>query len=342
MKPDRSSLSYLAWFFGTVLALLFAAIALSLFFKPLSGDLTRIGRWAERDFAPSRSQPAGPIRANGPFRAGQQVLVLGDSFSHPNVWQSYFSESGGLETLSFQFKDAGCIENWLNWVIEQNGPGSQIVIIQVAERSFLPVFRNYRTCIRSTPMASEVTINNARTKSLISDVTLDASYLFQTTANTLRMRWQSGRTSSGEVINVPLSNAELFSNRQPNRLLYYAEDDNKKSWSPKDIHAAIENLTLIQSRLSKNNLRLVVALVPDKSTVYRPYMLVEADKIGYPDIFSTIVSAGINSVDLLGLFQQKVASNVDLYLPNDTHLSASGYQLMGSAIADRVKHADAK
>lgn len=342
MKPDSSSLSYLAWFFGTVLALLFSAIALSLFFKPLEGDLTRIGRWAERDFGPTRSQPVVPIHANGPFRKAPQVVVLGDSFSHPNIWQSYLAESGGLEALSFQFKDAGCIDNWLNWVIEQNAPSSQTVIIQIAERSFVPTFKNNRTCIRSTPVAGEVTVNNVRTKGLMSGVTLDAGYLFQTIANTLRMRWQSGRISSGEVVNAPLSLSTLFSNRQSNRLLYYAEDDNKKSWTPKDTQAAISNLKQIQNRLLEKNLRLLVVLVPDKSTVYRPYMLVEADKTGYPDISSALVNAGINSVDLLGLLQQKVASNADLYLPNDTHLGGTGYQLMASAILERMNRADKK
>ena len=342
MTPDRSSLSYLAWFFGTVLALLFSAVALSLFFKPLEGDLTRIGRWAERDFGPTYSQPVVRIRANGPFRTAPQVVVLGDSFSHPNIWQSYLAESGGLETLSFQFKDAGCIDNWLNWVVEQNAPSSQTVIIQIAERSFVPTFKNSRTCMRSTPVAEEVTLGNARTKGLMTGVTLDAGYLFQTIANTLRMRWQSGRISSGEVVNVPLSRSTLFSNRQSDRLLYYAEDDNKKSWTSKDTQAAISNLRRIQDRLAEKNLRLLVALVPDKSTVYRPYMLLEVDKTGYPDMATALANAGINSVDLLRALQQKVVSNADLYLPNDTHLGNAGYQLMASAIFERINRADKK
>lgn len=340
MKPDHNLLSYLAWFFGTVLALLFSAIALSLFFKPLEGDLTRIGHWAERDFAPTRSQSAVLIRANGSFDKTPRVLVLGDSFSHPNIWQSHLAESGGFETLSFQFKDVGCIDNWLNWVIEQKASSSPTVIIQVAERSFVPIFRNDRTCMRSTPLAETVTANTAKAKGLMSGLTLDAAYLFLTLANTLRMRWHNGRISSGEVINVPLSQSTLFSNSKSGRLLYYAEDDNKKMWSQKDIQMAMSNLKRIQNRLAEKNLHLLVALVPDKSTVYRPYMLAEADKTGYPDISSALVNAGINSADLLGLFHEKVAGNADLYLPNDTHLGGTGYRLMASAIHEQLKRAD--
>jgi lysophospholipase L1-like esterase len=36
----------------------------------------------------------------------------------------------------------------------------------------------------------------------------------------------------------------------------------------------------------------------------------------------------------LGFFQQAVGKTVDLYLPNDTHLSTQGYKLMASKVAD--------
>jgi lysophospholipase L1-like esterase len=79
-------------------------------------------------------------------------------------------------------------------------------------------------------------------------------------------------------------------------------------------------------------------IVPDKSTIYRPYMLDDVGGGGNPDIISAAVSAGINSVNLLDLFRQHIVSSVDLYLPNDTHLSVSGYELMGTAIAERIKN----
>lgn len=339
MKPDRNSVVYVAWFSGTALMLLLAAVGLSLFFKPLSGDLTRIGKWSERDFGPTLLQASPVIRGNGPLLTHQQILVLGDSFSHPNIWQSSLSASSKLDTLSFEFKDVGCIDNWLNWVTAQAASGVQTVIIEVAERSFVPVFRSDRRCVSSIPVAS-ATAEKTRPTSLVRGITLDAIYLAQTAANTLRMRWQAGRINSGEAVNVPLSNANLFSNIQANRLLYYAEDDSKISWTQQDIAAAVENLKNIQNRLGK--LRLVIVVVPDKSTVYRSYMLRAATTAEYPDIFSSIAAAGVDSVDLRSLFQKNVASTIDLYLPNDTHLSPSGYRMMASAIAERLQTAGEK
>ncbi|MDI1270357.1 MAG: hypothetical protein PSV40_14825 [Polaromonas sp.] len=339
MKPDRNFVVYVAWFSGTALVLLLAAIGLSLFFKPLSGDLTRIGKWPERDFGPTLLQSSPVIQANGPLLTHQQILVLGDSFSHPNIWQSYLFESSKLETLSFEFKDVGCIDNWLNWVVAQTASDVRTIIIEVAERSFVPVFRSDRRCASSTPLASAAP-DKTRSTSLIPGVTLDAFYLVQTAGNALRIRWQAGSINSGEAINVPLSNANLFSNIQANRLLYYAEDDSKKTWTQQDIAAAVENLKNIQNRLGK--LRLVIVVVPDKSTVYRSYMLRAAATAEYPDIFSSIAAAGVDSVDLRNLFQKNVANTIDLYLPNDTHLSPSGYRIMASAIAERLQTAGEK
>lgn len=339
MKPDRNFVAYLGWFSGTALVLLLAAVGLSIYFKPLSGDLTRIGKWAERDFGPTLMQESPVIRPNAAALTHQQILVLGDSFSHPNIWQSYLFESSMLETLSFEFKDVGCIDNWLNWVSAQAASNVQTVVIEVAERSFVPVFKNERRCVVSTPVTSAKS-GKATSTNLLSGITLDVTYLLQTAGNVLRMRWQTGRINSGEAVNVPLSNASLFSNVRANRLLYYTEDDSKISWTKQDIADAVENLQKIQGRLG--NIHLVVAIVPDKSTIYRPFMLEAARQAQYPDIFSFIAEAGLSSVDLRSLFQKNVERTTDLYLPNDTHLSASGYRLMAAAIAQRLKSAGGK
>lgn len=342
MKPDSSSSSYLAWFLGTLLALLLMSAGLSTYFEPLTGDLTRIGRWSEREYGPTRSQPAHPILANGQAGLSPQVLILGDSFSYRNIWQSQLAEIGKIEPLSFQFKDVGCIDNWLTWLAEKRYFDARTVIIQVAERSFVPVFGNKRTCPRSTPLPTAIQSKAKENSVDFPGMTLDAEYILRTAANTLRMRWQEGRVSSGDVVNVPLATAKLFSNRQANRLLYYAEDENKKAWTPKDIDFAVGNLKLIQDRLLRDELRLVVAVVPDKSTTYRPYLLSEAEKNGYPDIFAAIEAAGIESVDLLTGFRRKVGVSVDFYLPDDTHLGSSGYRVMATEIAERLKFLDKK
>lgn len=340
MRLDRNFVSYLGWFFGTALLLLVVAVGLSIYFKPLSGDLTRIGKWAERDFGPTLFQEYPAIRANDSELTNQQILVLGDSFSHPNIWQSYLSTSSKLNTMTFEFKNVGCIDNWLNWIDSKKAASNlQTVIIEVAERNFVPVFRSVKRCAASTPVASD-TSKKTRPSGLMPVITLDATYLLQTLGNAELLRWQEGRINSGDAINVPLSNASLFSNRWSKRLLYYAEDDDKKSWTQIDISTAVENLQKIQKRLEET--QFIFVIVPDKSTVYRPYMLDASVYAEYPNLYPFFKASGVNLIDLRTLFEKNVASTTDLYLPNDTHLSPSGYRMMASAIADRLHLAGTK
>lgn len=334
MNSNRISISYLAWFIFPVLTFFVIAIPLSMFFEPISGDLTRIGYWSERDFGWNKPQLAISVRANGASISNPQVLVLGDSFSHPNIWQSYLAESGHLEILSFQYQDVGCVDNWRKWITEKRYPMMRTVIIQTTERNFVPLFRNLNKCTSRVPKPFEIAVKKINTARSHTGLTLDAGYLLPTFANMLWTAWSDGRIVSGEVINVPLTTGKLFSNNKSNRLLYYAEDESKLGWAKKDIIAAVVHLKIIQDDLAKKGLRLVVVVVPDKSSVYRQYMVNEASRDGFPDIFAQLKDAGVNSLNLLSLFQQEVGETVDFYLPNDTHLSTQGYKFMASQIAD--------
>lgn len=338
MRNTPNAWRYIVCFIAIALTLFVIAIGLAWFYRPLSGDLTRIGHWSERDFAPRHLQPSSPSASvsagRTPTTSG--LLVLGDSFSHPNIWQPYFSKSSSLPTYSFQYKDVGCIDNWLNWLVAANKTGSRIVVMQVVERSFLAVFRNERTCAPTRVEITNGAENGPRAEVADRGLDLDAGYLFQTSLNTLRMRIQNNRLTSGGVVNVPLSSGAFFSNKISNRLLYYAEDDSKYTWRRSDIDASIQNLKKIKSRLADMNIRFILVVVPDKSSVYRPYMQNALVTARPPDVFAAINNAGLDSVDLSSLFAQKVGGSIDLYLPNDTHLSVAGYKFVGEAIAAAI------
>jgi hypothetical protein len=337
MKTDHSSLTYLKWFAFPVLAFLAAAIPLNLYFEPIAGDLTRIGRWAERDYGWNRQQPSVTVQANGSSVRGPQVLVLGDSFSHPNIWQSLLAESRHLEILSFQYEDVGCVDNWLQWVKEKHYPSANTIVIETVERSFIALFKFRNSCGKLLPKSFEMAEKTVTPVRPQRGLTLDATYLLPTAVNSLHVAiMKVGRVTSGETVNVPLVTNTLFSNRRSDRLLYYSDDDLKLGWSESDIAAAIKNLKRIQADLEARGFRLVVIVVPDKSSVYRPFMADKADNRGFPDIFRQLQVARVNNVDLLGFFREEASETVDLYLPNDTHLSTQGYKLMAAKVADEA------
>ncbi len=336
MKLDRISFKYLMWFAFPVFTFYLIAIPLSIFFAPVSGDLTRIGDWSERDFGWQKTQPTVVVHVNGVPNTDPQVLVLGDSFSHPNIWQSALAQSRNLQILSFQYQDVGCVDNWLHWVGEKHYPNVHTVVIETVERGFVTLFKDLNTCANRMPKPTQIAGTVLTPTRPHKGLTLDAAYLASTGFNTLRAASGDGRIVSRNVINVQLSTDKLFSNRKADRLLYYSEDELKKDWLKKDLATAVGKLKSIQTDLEKKGLRLVVIVVPDKSSAYRHYLADEASRDGYPDVFGQLKAAGVNNVDLLNVFQQAVGKTIDLYLPNDTHLSTQGYKLMASKVADEA------
>lgn len=58
------------------------------------------------------------------------------------------------------------------------------------------------------------------------------------------------------------------------------------------------------------------------------------DLAGYPDIFDELRKENVDFIDLLSHFRARLDSTVDLYNPNDTHLSVQGYLAMAEKVAD--------
>lgn len=334
MNSSRASFSYLVWFAIPVFAFFVIAIFLSTLFEPISGDLTRIGHWAERDFGWNKPQSEIEVRENGGAISNPHVLVLGDSFTHPNIWQSYLAESRDIEILSFQYQDVGCVSNWVNWVSEKRHKNVRTVIIQTVERGFVPLFRNLKTCTSRIPKPFDISMKKIISPRQKNGLMLDAGYLLPTAVNLIKAAIDDGRMVSSGVVNVPLSSDRLFSNRKANRLLYYEEDELKNGWSKVDMANSVAHLKQIQDEFEKINLRLVVIVVPDKSSAYRQFFANEAEQVRYIDISELLNAAGVQNVNLLSSFQHAVGEVADLYLPNDTHLSTQGYKLLAKKVAD--------
>ena len=79
------------------------------------GALTRIGYWPAKLFAPKSYQPSVDIKSNGD--SNSQVIVLGDSFSNKNIWQSYLQEKRKIDIQTYHFSKVGCLDNWLKYII---------------------------------------------------------------------------------------------------------------------------------------------------------------------------------------------------------------------------------
>jgi lysophospholipase L1-like esterase len=73
-------------------------------------------------------------------------------------------------------------------------------------------------------------------------------------------------------------------------------------------------------------LKVSFLVIPDKSTAYANE-IIPKDLLPKNNFWSEIQTSA-NFVSLLDEFQEAAATIVDFYLPNDTHLSTSGYQYL--------------
>jgi hypothetical protein len=328
---------YICQFFIAFLYIFIPTSIYSWWVEPLHGDLTRMGRWSEHDFGPNADQPVIQVEASGKFISNPDILVLGDSFSASNLWQSVLSREQ-KKTIKTSNYNGNCIPNWINYSITQST--SSIVIIQSVERNIISIFNLIAPCSEADTAFMEVASSSSNSHRPGWPLALDFSYLSATAINTLKLNFSNeGFTKSKLTVNEPLINdCALFSNRRNDRLLYYLPDDNKLRWTEKEIEDSISNILKIQKTVEESGKKFIFIVAPDKSTTYRKCSrAIDTDSVA-PNINQLLIEAGVNAPDMSGQFRSKIGDVIDLYDPNNTHWSASGYVLAGNIVSRYISH----
>jgi hypothetical protein len=326
---------YLVSFVGSVFSILVPSLLFAWWAEPIHGDLTRIGRWAERDFGPNDEHPRINVRRNSADVGGASIVVLGDSFSVANLWQSVLSDASGRTVKSFHY-DKNCTDNWIRWAVSQ--ATTELVLLEVVERSLVWRFSNLASCPDSKVTSVEVGQGVYRNTRTSWPPTLDMTYLLTTAVNTLTGNFSNQSISNKYgVVNVRLrSGCARFSNRKSENLLYLADDDFKFEWSERHIQNAVANIRRVQLEVEKSGKQFMLLVVPDKSSVYRSCMLTGDLNQTSSLTQKMFVASGINWIDLQTVMGEHIGKVVDLYDPNNTHWSENGYILAGNTIAERV------
>jgi hypothetical protein len=308
-------------------------IGMSVRFGAIVGDLTRVGGFAERDYAPRVAQPAPTIAPNTVPLAEADLVILGDSFSNRLQWQGELEALTGKKTLTYQYGQVGCISNWLQWLQGQRlKPGAEVVI-ETAERSFVPRFSELVRCPALQPVPVHRHLAEASdTHWWDNGFSLDIVNQGRILVNTLRTGNQPAYRS-GEVVNVALRNSQRFTNRRGDRLLYHVDDENKNDWSGEQVSRAVANLQAVQARFGAAGVGFRMLVMPDKSTVYR-------DDIAEPRIRPSTITrdvhaAGLLPIDMTACLRSLVLQVPDFYLPDDTHTGVAGFRLVASSLAER-------
>lgn len=360
MTPDmppvtaRDARAFIRWFLAVAAgpyALLFLA-ALWLNLEPLQGDLTRVGGYAENDFGWRRPMriPTEPFRAivpEGTYARPYDVVVLGDSFSNgPGLvyWQSYFRHLTGLSVVSYDVWRPGAIDRLLaSQAFRQSPP--RLVVVESVERELAnrfaqapgpvapgpePVVAPWR--VRPLPMATRVADRLEGLPWIAINLGVTQHHLLKTMERSVL------GIEATDTARFRLGNARLFSNRRADQLLVFKGDLEKAAWTAAQVEAIGAGLLRIQNRVQANG-RTAFALMiaPDKLTIYAPYVADPALSRLSP-LSSVQGTPGLHAVPLDQALAQAVRrGEQDVYLPNNSHWGARGYELAARELCAHLR-----
>ena len=330
-------------------------VALAAWLEPVQNDLTRLGGYSERDFGWNGLQlgfrpPLVPVAVPG---RTYEVVVIGDSFSTskfiapgaPRVddgfWTDVFAQRTGLVIGAFH-RDAVSPAAYLASDTFKAAP-PRLVIYEIVERELDAVPAAGVPCpaapsapgpafvLRPAPLDRTPAPHARDAARHLGTAQVDTAVDFATKQVT---RWLTGRDWT-DVLQLPLSRRDLFSNHRPDRLLIYKQDARKASIGPaQEADLACYFLDL-QSKVEANGqTAFLLMVVPDKSTAYAAYTLAPA----LPNMAERMArNAALHTMRLDTAVQEAVAQGRrDVYLPSDTHWGWAGKEVAADALIARL------
>ena len=293
------------------------------YFLPLAnfeGDLTRIGMLPESQFGWTKEQPAiDPNLMQQSTLQDADVLVIGDSFSAHRVWQSELVRHG-LRVRSEDWTGVRNICDDFAQSITKRGFQGKYVIFEIVERNLEQFLNGSLACKKMEYHSSvEVDMPHPPPPTHIdpeqNKYSGRLSVGIQVRFNMLREKlW--GHKPEGLRLQHMTNGCTLFSHPRCDDILFLGRD------SPSDLG---ENVLAKMEEINKRvgGYTPVWLVAPNKST---PYL--------YPDKkFWDVAEKRLHVPNVLRDFRDALRKNtVDLYPANNTHLSTTGYLIMGNTV----------
>ncbi|MDP4547985.1 hypothetical protein [Marinobacter sp. MDS2] len=318
-----------------------------MYYQPLSGDLTRLGYLAENYYGWNDPQPVQKVFQTP--MTDPEILVIGDSFSMGNVWQSSLKELSGLGSVTIPWnnflrspycsiKAAIAEYPMLNTIIIQSVERHAVARMKALRPLGEDDCQNPRTLTPRKVMEGKTSPQRA-SEGYISDFSfLGKVFIYeQLKSITSRDFW-----SQGDVHVAKLDRATHFSSERSDHLIFYKDDiANKSSWTDTAIDLAFESFEFYAEQVSDIGLTPILLITPDKSTVYSRFLL-RPDVLPKNNFWKKMEESKAPTINLKLAFEALSEELTDLYLPNDTHLSVSGYQHMSKAIYEYIDSGKSK
>ncbi len=303
--------------FAVVLAMLLVT-----WFTPVfHGDLARIGRLSERAFGWRAPQPAVDAALLQSVRFHEaDVLVVGDSFSVPLLWQSVLVRDG-LRVKTIEWRHIpGLCRDFAAWARAQGFRGA-VIVAQSVERELDALLARSAGCSMQGWALADVSRRTEPPPTAPPGFELNWREALTTGVVTAWHTWRAERAEGvqvfGDAALLPVPRGcELFSHRLCEKTLVLAKDlgDAGLDAADADVMAAL--------REAQRPLDLLWIVVPDKASVY-------ADE--HSSFWAQLVPRSLGP-DLHAAFEAEKWRVRDLYAPDDTHLSTAGYLRLGEIV----------
>jgi hypothetical protein len=314
----------LRFFLPVLLLGVLAPLSAMVFVEPAAGDLVRIGFLPAREFGWQAPQPPLVRRTSSASGAEATVLVIGDSFSGIGLWQDVALSGEKYATYGF-----GQICTDIGETLGKMKLGPKTVVIQMVERYFDDRF--FGGCDKSRledAAPNALTSDPVQRDQSILHGNYGAKYVVGSLFYFLHPGEQHRPGHSGGVDVAPVENGcLLFSNRECAYGLFLG-DDRLRTELPLAKHVSPVFDFLRQGGVE----RIIVVPIPNKTSVYLQSIQDAKRKDTYLEEF-----AKRNGIEVVLLNQRFFADRnrvKDLYLPDDTHLSARGMQVLGGYIRE--------
>jgi hypothetical protein len=346
---------------GLLIAALMSLVGLftlGLYLQPVSGDLVRIGGYAEREYGWNLPQQAftHPLYNRDHYDQYYDIVILGDSFSDSDkgyLWQNYLASLTKQSVIVLSHPRGVKFNDILNNSVFRNTP-PKLLIYENVERDMNFEFDKKVQC-NITPKVSTKDLVIQEVNQIALPIDWKSYVANQITYITREKDLQSIKL--GEVLSNArnyivrnflrnavgleitrtvrhtLNRPAPFSSMNIKTLLTYDNDLLKTKTKIQAIEKTVCQLAYINEQVESNGqTRFVYMIPPDKLTAYAEFLADE--KLRQISFISALAQRLPTIVPRIDLSIQSAihAGEMDIYLPDDTHWGWRGHQIAAETL----------
>ena len=343
--------------YNKFLIISFIVIALPLSFfvfwlEPYTGDLARIGGFKENEYGWNSFQKrfkkchytlGASIKD---YNKHFDIVTIGDSFSvnEAQSWQNYLALSSNASIITFHRRSVSASSILKHPQFIESPP--KLFISQVVEHGIQTALHDIELDLAQEnnvidPPKAQLNVRAVKFDNYLESYSRERAtgFSMDTALHYIKTNIKQGLGSRKKSFPIKVEDKEgLFSNKHPDSALFYHLDKLKLSINKNEWGIIEKRFSILQNLIQANGFTNFIAMIaPDKSTVYRNYLL--NPEVRFESSHNFMPKK--NSVNWLNIEQFMVNSfekgAIDLYLPNDIHWGSEGYKVAAEAVISNLK-----